>query len=360
VTFTWSNKLIAITLVAVAAPALAAATKSSWTRLMVEGTRTHDVRLFLAAADLARQFGPHDPRLHIALRTAGLEIAHSVTDYSRAEPLFKQDIACLEYLDKDFPDIVPDLYDLAWIYLQESRYQEAEGTLLRAVQIRKKWDDMQSRDPFNAAIYAALYLTYTCQGKTLQATDADHQMRDSLKKLHSKISQAHCLYALQLIFDHFTEQHPELSATQAKQYILQAQVYSDEALTYWTRVCDVSNQMTLSANLAWKLGEKEKSDELLRRSLQLTEGDFKSNRALAHASVLILCEHAFAQKRGRDAEKLEARYLADVAKAFGSDTPDYASALEECAFMSKYAHLYERSKAQSKQAQLLLKRLAKQ
>src|SRR6516165_525056 len=87
-------------------PAIAADTPLYWTKLMLEGK--HLVRggvSYLDAVTVAEKFGEEDPRLHLSLHAAAVDCVSPLHDYKKAESFFKRDIALLEKIDVDFPDL---------------------------------------------------------------------------------------------------------------------------------------------------------------------------------------------------------------------------------------------------------------
>ena len=139
--FRCSHALIILIGIVLNGVANAASAPNSWTSLMIQGKHMHNPAYYIAAANVAERFGPHDPRLHIALHNAALQSEASHASLSLIESLFRKDIACLELLDTDFPDIVSDCFQLSRVYMLEQRYAQSEPLLLRALAIRKKWQD---------------------------------------------------------------------------------------------------------------------------------------------------------------------------------------------------------------------------
>jgi tetratricopeptide (TPR) repeat protein len=358
--FSWSHALVIILMgLIVNSRAQAASAPNSWAWLMVQGKNRHDPACFLAAANIAEHYGPHDPRLHLALHNAALEYHHHAPhgDAKLAELLYKKDIACLEQLDKDFPDIVPDCWQLATLYTWQSRLPESEAVLLRALSIRNKWVDNESNDPYNADLYALLYINYTVEGKVTRAREARAQMLASLKRLNGKTSRAQCLSDLDDVFFNYARDHGQLQ--EARQFYQAAQEFSDEAIPNWGRINDSANQMRRSAQIAWCLHDPAKAVDLLRKSLTLYEGDFKSNHKSAYWSMRVLCEYLANQKRPGEFQQAQSRYLADTARAFGTDSPEYEEARLDCDAIMQEAKDPLIQTRQDKQSRLIQQRLHK-
>ncbi len=103
-----------------------------------EGRYSDAVNSFQAAAKDAEAFGPQDPRLATSLNNlAGLY--HQQGKYNEAEPLYKRSLAIVEKaLGHEHPHVATSLNNLAELYRFQGKFVDAEQLYKRSLAIREK------------------------------------------------------------------------------------------------------------------------------------------------------------------------------------------------------------------------------
>jgi len=292
---------------------------------MVTGERTHKASYFLAAARLAEKYGRDDPRLHIALHNAAFKSLGP--NPALAESLLKRDISNLERLDVNFPGIVRDCYELGTLYEGQRRYAEAEPLLLRAIAIHKKWQDIQSDDPFNAEILVALYFMYYVQGRYDEAKQVHAQMIDAVQHLHAGLTRFRCLSAVRQHLSGYVQYGQGLRPEQKQHFLEMAFEFSREALSYFHSGRECADELQDSAILAFALGDPKKAERLARQSLDMAATDPDCMPQPGLRAAVFLCQILSEQQRYKETKEVQNRCLAKLAQLFGTQSADYKSAL---------------------------------
>jgi tetratricopeptide (TPR) repeat protein len=342
-------------------PAIAEDTPRYWTKLMLEGK--HFVKKqgisYRQAVAVAEKFGEEDPRLHLALHAAAGEAAFPMHDYKTAEPLFKRDIALLEKIDLDFPDLVSDLYELAKIYEDERRYKEAEPLLLRALAIRKKWDDVQSDDPFNATILGELCLLYNDLGQTAKSKAAYDRMVEDCKQLRTKQTRAGCFQVQSSLFHDYVDSHKELPYLQKMHFLQVALDFSKAAIANFKQDVDSGNELRNAGNICWQMNDLKQSEHYYRESIDLAFDNIEYLPDVAGWNLKAYDKFLFAQRRDHEVEQLQTRYLETVTNTFGKTGREYGDAVKICADVWWDHKEVDRSLKLKKQSDIILARLSK-
>ena len=92
-------------------------------------------RMFEAAAQTAEEFGPHDPRLGVALNNLA-RVHQARRRYDKAETLLHRALdMAVETRGQEHPDTAVNMANLAGLYQTQQRYDEAEPLLRQAVEI---------------------------------------------------------------------------------------------------------------------------------------------------------------------------------------------------------------------------------
>ncbi|PWT96217.1 MAG: hypothetical protein C5B53_10055, partial [Candidatus Melainabacteria bacterium] len=308
-------------------------TQASWSRLMMEGEHKDNLNKYLAAIKIAEKSGENNPRLHIALHNAGVLCAWRYKNLDRAEELFKRDIAVLEKISVDFPDIVSDCYELANIYEWQGRYKEAEALLLRAVALRKKWEDLQSNDPFNAELYASLYTIYYVQGNEAKANEWKSQMLKSLALWHSDRTRGECLFKIDNNLYKYATRCKKIDPAKRKHLLEMALGFSMQSATCnrrcygeWSgEVADID-----VAGILMALGRLAESERILRRALSMAEEDLPGKKGYAFPTLARLATILCSQHRLNEVEQLQDDYLAKIANRFGKTSDTYIGEVSGC------------------------------
>jgi tetratricopeptide (TPR) repeat protein len=323
---------------------------------MIAGDDGHNPSAFLAAAKSVERFGADDPRLHIALRNAARSYHYS--NPALAESVAKRDILNLEKIDTDFPDIVYDCYELAGIYTRAQRYAESDAMIQRALNNRRKWRDLSSNDPYNAVLYANLYVNACLQGKNDQANAARSQMITAIQELHNEVRRANCLTRLQDFFYHIGYFCQEHRLPQARQFLEKALDCSTQAASYYQKdgpLLFYTGQLFSSGEIANILGDTDKAEQFLRTSLAATHDHMSFLKRNAWSDVYLLCQIMCSKRRYQEAQQLQERYFSQLAQAAGPNDPFYKRVLEQSAGFWQRQGRVDLAKSLFKRAEQLAK-----
>jgi tetratricopeptide (TPR) repeat protein len=249
----------------------------------------------------------------------------------QAELLFKRDIVLLTKIDVDFPDLVSDYFELARIYETESRFAESEALLLRALAIRKKWQDVQSDDPFNAMILGELYIVYNGRGETARASEAHAQLLESLTQLRTKKTRGSCFHSLSCLFHSYVLSHRRLPPDQAKRFLETALQFSNEAIANQKHPTDISDELRIAAHIKFELHETKQAEQLFNQSMEIAFNNPDCLRTVGLWDLEGMADVLSEQHRYRELEQLQSRYLQAIANEFGALSQDYLNALLESA-----------------------------
>lgn len=348
-------------------PGLAAdaITETGWSRLMLAGTRHggyQDLPSLLRAVSVAEKFGENDPRLHIALYNAAR--AYSFDHPALAESLFKRDIANLERVSVDFPDIVADCFELATIYIWRGELTKGEAVLLRGVSIRNKWKDMQSNDPPNAEIQSSLYMVYYLQGKNDKAADAQAAMLRNLAVWRSHKTRAECLVRLGGNFHNCVNFAKHISVAQQNHFLRMSLDFAKEAMAYYKEMGDqyqydyIHMLLEVSA-IDLALGNLKEAEQLSREALKLAEEKFDSYDGFAFDAMDYLVLSLAQQHRCDEALQLQDEYLHRLKQARGGETANYARKLNYCATTWETAKRIDLAERRRKEAKAIVDKLNK-
>jgi tetratricopeptide (TPR) repeat protein len=327
---------------------------------MLQGYDSNDVRYYLAAVNLAEKYGSGDPRLHLALCSAADKCRFA--DSRLAEKLLKRDIAELEKLDVNFPEIVYDCYELARIFEWQGRYAEAESVLLRALSIRKKWQDISSDNPFNAELLACLYLIYYSRGETNKANETEVRALNAVQQMRNELTRGHCLSSLEYLVRSYACVCKRLSPAQAKHLIETALGFSDRAVYYFRKhdaLYDLAGQLNGSTRDALELGDDKKAERMTRESLKLAFADFDNMQEIPWIATSMLCQIVCKDGRYHEADQLHRNYLSALARLYGSSSPKYADRLNQIAIFWEGQHQSGLAAKYRKEEKLVTERLGK-
>jgi tetratricopeptide (TPR) repeat protein len=342
----------------IASKALSEPSQPSWVRLM----HVHDGRglsssrgqSFLSAVDLAEKFGEDDPRLHLALYNAAM--AYAVSDPMLAERLFKRDLAVLEKIDGDFPNIVSDCYELANIYAMQRRYAECEAMLARALAIREKWKDLQSDDPFNAELYSSLYMVSYLQGKNSQADDAYAQLQKALNIWHFDKLRGTCLRKVGGNFHNYVNRCKYLTVEEQNHLLRISLALTNESAACYKKIgfdCDYVLQLLDIAAIDLGLSRFADAEQVTKQALSYAENHFDSLGHFAFDALDLLAMAICPKHRYNELQDLQDKYLSQVASAYGRESKRYAHELYRCATIWDDAKRPDLADSQRKQAQLI-------
>jgi tetratricopeptide (TPR) repeat protein len=309
---------------------------------------------YLAAIRIAEKSGENNPRLHLALHDAAFQYAWRNRDLKRAEDFFKRDIVLLEKISTTFPDIVSDCYELADIYEWQGRYKEAEPLLLRAVAIRKKWEDLQSNDPFNAEIYTSLYILYYVQGNDSKAAEAKSQILTSLAQWHTDKTRAECLFKVDNDLYKYATRCKDLDPAKKKHLLEMALGFADQSVACERR-CDgewMGEVATINgAGIYMALGRFAEAERILRHALSFSEENLNDRKPYAFAALAQLATILCSQHRLNEVEQLQDDYLSKIAKQFGAKSETYIAAVSGCGESWNNEKYPERARTRWNQAQ---------
>lgn len=316
------------------------ASEREWERIMTLGRYSHRPECFLRAVTIARQFGQSDFRLHVALHNAGIECARS--DRALAESLLREDIALLEAIDVDFPELTCELYELARIYDLEGRFVEAEPLLLRALKIRQKWQDSASDHPYNAKLYALLYASYYSQHKFKKAAEALASMTASTQKMRTAVLQYECLDSIAELFRNHASVLDKRGARQEKLHFLRLSLNTCEKLEAVNRPRRTTDSIVDALNrrgdIHLALGEYLKAELLVRKALQLSLAENEPDLFRASLETKLLSLILIAQGKAGDVEHLQNLQLLRLAKYRGEKSFEYVTALSDFAEIWRNVH----------------------
>ncbi|PWT96078.1 MAG: hypothetical protein C5B53_10365 [Candidatus Melainabacteria bacterium] len=330
-----------------------------WTRLMLAGKHAKQGNWYEQAVNVAEKFGEEDPRLHLALHAAAVESALHGGRNRQAEMFFKRDIALLENIGPDFPDLVSDFFELAQIYEAERRYLESERLLVRALAIRRKWEDVQSDDPFNAAILGELCIVYNDLGQTSKSSEMHAQMVEDCKQLRTSQSRATCFQTLSNLFHNYVCNHKELPKQQKRRFLQMALEFSKLALIDAKHAVDIGNELRKAGAICWALGDLKQSEQFFREGMDLGLDQLETIPDVASWNLIAFDDFLFAQHREREVEQLQARYLQAVAKTFGNASRAYGNALGCCADIWWTHKFFDRGQQLRLQSNAVLDRLGR-
>jgi tetratricopeptide (TPR) repeat protein len=324
-----------------------------WTKLMLGAQGKDDLAKYLAAVRVAERYGEDDPRLHIALYDAGVQCSWLNKRPQLAEQLLKRDIANLEKISVTFPDIVSDCFELANVYEIQGRYGEAETLLLRALDIRKKWKDVQSDNPFNAEIYSSLYVAYYVQGNDAKAADAQSQMLNALALWQTDKTRAQCLFKLDNNFYKYATRCKHLDPVKGKHLLEMALKFAAESAACYRRLYGETAFSMANLGVAeiyMALGRMAEAESIFRHILNIADVSQSFEKTNAFASLARLATILCSQHRINEVEQLQDQYLSKIARAFGEMSSTYVDEVKMCAEIwgnEKYPELEEKRRRQA-------------
>ena len=119
--------------------------ETQWRKHLAAGAKAHQegrysdaVNSFQAAAKDAEAFGPQDPRLATSLNNLA-RVYHQQGKYNEAEPLYKRSLAIVEKaLGPEHPHVATSLNNLAELYRFQGKFVDAEPLYKRSLAIREK------------------------------------------------------------------------------------------------------------------------------------------------------------------------------------------------------------------------------
>ena len=327
----------------------------------MEGEHKGDLNRYRDAISIAEQSGDRNPRLHLALHNAAFLCAWKNKNLDVAEGFLKRDIGLLEKISVIFPDIVSDCYELANIYEWQGRYTEAEALLLRAIDNRKKWEDLQSNDPFNAELYTSLYIIYYVQGDDAKAAEAKSQILSSLAGWHTDKTRAECLFKIDNDLFKYATRCKNLDPVKRKHLLEMALEFAEQSVACCRRyagewVAEVSS--TNSAGIYMALGRFDEAEKILRRSLRVSEEDLAERNGYAFSALARLATILCSQHRINEVEQLQDDYLAKVAKQFGAKSETYICEVSSCGEIWGNEKYPELARARWNQAQAIRESLS--
>lgn len=339
----WLRQLLPLMLLSIVPSALAvsgAATpdEKEWTALMVSADRDHKPERFLAAVNLARRFGKDDPRLHISLHNAG--VVYGFYKPILGESLLREDIAHLERIDIDFPDIACSCYELAKIYNYMGRYSAAESMLMRSLEIRNKWQDLSGDKPYTAQIYALLYIAYRAQGKVDKANKAKADMEHAVELLRTDMLRAECLNSIQDSFQRYAS-CGKLAQKEVNFFLKMGVECSNKAVSYRRKIGDTydyASELLHTANLYLRLGQLTEAEGMARKSLDLVSADFESMGTLPGAVSYLLMQILAKMHRYPEIEQLQEQQMWRLAQVSGYESTSYKQTLIDYASFWEQEH----------------------
>jgi hypothetical protein len=295
------------------APACASTDGWSWTRLMLLGDQGHRPSYFLKAIEVAEHFGENDPRLHIARQNAA---AGYVNDNPRlAEPILREDMLDLEKLDMDFPELVYDCFQLAKVCELQGKHEEAKALLNRALAIRGKWKEISSDDPFNAQLFASLYLIYYSLGQGAEAAKARCQMDRAVLLMRNEITRAHCLSAVSYQIKQYATSNHTLSRQRFEQLLKTAIGLSMQAADYFQKNGKTFNyayELHLISDMYWSMGDSNSAENMTRQSLAIALNDFPNMSDLPLTDADCLSNILYSKNRLQEAQQVQERFLSQL------------------------------------------------
>lgn len=334
--------IVLFTLFLVVPPAARSATadEMEWERLMTLGRYNHHPECFLRAVTIARRLGKADFRLHVALHNAGVECARS--DRVLAESLFREDIALLEAIDVDFPELTCELYELALIYDLEGRVAEAEQLLVRALKIRQKWQDSASDHPYNAKLYALLHASYYRQHKYEKAAEALANMTASTQKMRTAILQYECLDSIAELFRNHASAISKRGSREETFHFLRLSLDTCEKLEAVNRpkrtTVSIVDALNRRGDIHLALGEYSKAEVLVRKALQFSLAENEPDLYRAGLETNLLSSTLIMQGKVGDVEHLQNLQLLRLAKYRGEKSPEYVTTLSDYAKIWREFH----------------------
>lgn len=339
----WLRQLVPLMLLAIVPSASAVSSvadpkEKEWARLMVSADRDHKPERFLAAVNLAREFGKDDPRLHISLHNAG--IVYGFYKPALGESLLKEDIAHLERINIDFPDIACDCFELAKIYNYMGRYSAAESLLMRSLDIRNKWQDLSGDKPYTAQIYALLYIAYHAQGKVDKANKAKADMEHAVELLRTDMLRAECLNSIQDSFQRYAS-CGKIAQQEVTFFLKMSVECSNKAVSYRRKIGDIydyANELFHTANLYLRLGQLTEAEGLARKSLDLVSDDFESMGPLPGTASYLLMQILAKMHRYPEIERLQEQQMWRLAQASGCGSTVYKQTLIDYAYFWEQEH----------------------
>jgi tetratricopeptide (TPR) repeat protein len=302
-----------------------------WNQLMLHPVSTQSR---IEAVSVAEHFGENDPRLHLALQNAAVNLSWTNNDLPLAESYFKRDIAILEKLDHNFPALASDCFELGFLYLREGRYNLAEPYLLRALAIRKVWNDLDADDPYDAEVYAALFINYDLRDESAKAAQAWTKMNEAVEVWHVDKTRALCLFKVDNCF-HRVAIHAKNLSNNKKQFYLQTALHYAKASTQVLRRGANQYDYVMSifsiGELERVLGDMPEAERMYKECLSLSEKNIDGMEYPALCTLDQLASILDHSNRWAECEVLVNDYLSKVSKTFGAQSPEYATQLDSCA-----------------------------
>ena len=253
-------------------------------------------------AEQERTLGAEHPEVAVTLNNLA-DMYQNQARYDEAEPLFRRALAIYEkQLGAEHPNVAVVLNNLAFLYNNQARYAEAESLYYRALKIREK----------------------------------------QLGVEHADVAQS--LNNLAFLYD------SQARYAEAELLYRRALVIKEKALG--TNHTGVAYSLNNLAELYYKQAQYAQAEPLYRRALEI----FEKQLGLEHPNVATCLNNLAmlyeAQMRYADAEPLLKRALAIDEKAYGAGHPNVAITLNNFALLydgqNRYAEaeiLYQRSLA---------------
>ncbi len=256
--------------------------------------------------------------------------------YEQAEPLHLRALEIYEkILGAEHPDTATSLNDLAGLYESQGKYEQSEALYLRALEIWEKV--LGAEHPDTAESLNDLAVLYLSQGKYEQAEPLHLRALEIWEKV---LGAEHPLTATSL------NNLAVLYESQGKYE--QAEPLCLRALEIWEKVLgaehpDTASSLNNLADLYYHQGKYEQAEPLYLRALEIREKVLGPEHPLTATSLNNLAYLYGSQGKYEQAEALFQRALEIREKVLGAEHPDTASSLNNLAVLYKSQGKYEQA-----------------
>jgi tetratricopeptide (TPR) repeat protein len=280
---------------------------------------------------IREQEGKENTELASALNDLALVYADQ-SRYEEAEPLYRRSLEIKEKtLGKDHPSVATTLNNLAGLYRQQGRYEEAEPLYKRSLEI---WEQSLGKEhPYVAAALNNLAGLYRHQGRY---AEAEPLYKRSLEIRENKLGKDHPSVATTLnnLAELYRQQGRYAKAEPL--YKRSLEIQEDKLGKDHPSVATTLNNL---ANLYNSQGCYAEAEPLYKRSLEIREDELGKDHPSVAQSLNNLAGLYYSQGRYDEAEPLCKRTLAILKAKFPNGHPNIDR------FQANYNNLKEKMQA---------------